>query len=329
MPSKAVVGSLLLLLIIQIGFTVNLFCQILNKPSLRPSPSTTRSPSVGEPPLNLKVNTNLVQIPVTVLNKADQALEHLSKDKFMLYEDGVKQAIAHFETGESPVSACLVFDSSLSMADKIRKSVEAISELLDAAVANDEYCLVRFGTWPEVIVGMTDRTKRVADEMKYLHPGGFTALLDAIYLGLGEVKHGHNMRKAIVLISDGGDNRSAHTVNQIKQLVREGDAQVYSIGILSPDDQMVSQEEINGPALMKSISHESGGRLFRIHEPNDLSIAVSKINTALRHQYILGYYPRDLHTDGKYRHITVKLDLPKGSPHARAYWRSGYYSPSE
>jgi len=334
MPGRGFLGPVLLVSITPIALIFNIFGQAPYPRSLNISKPTSSlsiavTPFTDESALRVKVNTNLVQIPVTVIDKTDQAVDHLGKDNFLLYENGVQQTISHFETGESPISACLVFDSSLSMADKIHKSIEAISEILDTAIGNDEYCLVRFSNLAELMVGMTDGTKRVANTLKYIHPGGFTALLDAIYLSLGEVKHGHNTRKAIVLISDGGDNRSEHTANQIKQMVREADAQVYSIGILAPDDQMFSPEEINGPALMKSISHESGGRLFRIHEISELPSAVTKINTALRHQYILGYYPKDARNDGQYRHITVKLDLPKGMPRVRAYWRTGYYSPSE
>jgi VWFA-related protein len=282
-----------------------------------------------EPALTVKVNSDLVQIPVTVTNKADQVVEHLNKEMFLLYENGVQQTIVHFESEEAPISACLVFDSSGSMANKLYKSVEAIHELLDAAIADDEYCLIPFSDRPEIIVGISNGSARVAAAMNRIYPGGWTALLDAIYLGMREVKRGHNRRKAIVLISDGGDNRSQHTQREIKQLVREADAQIYCIGILSPEVLLVRAEEIVGPSLMGNISRQSGGRLFRIHEIDELPSAIAKITMALRHQYVLGYYPKDGHNDGKYRRITVKLNLPKGTSGLRAYWRAGYYAPGE
>jgi Ca-activated chloride channel family protein len=297
--------------------------------SVLPERASEASPDVDKSAISVRVDTNLVQIPVTVTDKNDQSVINLSKDNFTVYEDGVQQAIAHFETGESPISACLVFDSSASMADKIHRSLEALSEVLDTAVAGDEYCLIRFSNSPVTMVGMTEGTTQVASALTRIHPAGFTALLDAIYSATQEVRRGHNRRKAIVLISDGGDNRSEHTIHQIVRLVREADAQIYSIGILSPEEQIFSQEEVNGPALMKTISHDSGGRLFRIHQIGDLPSAVAKVNAALRHQYLLGYYPKRARSDGKYRHITVKLDLPRGTPHARAYWRAGYYPPLE
>jgi Ca-activated chloride channel homolog len=279
--------------------------------------------------LSVKVNSDLVEIPVTVTDKADRVVEHLQREMFLIYENGVEQTIAHFETGEAPISTCLVFDSSGSMTTKLHRSVEAVHELLNAAISGDEYCLVRFDDRPEVMVRMSDGPAGVAAAMNRIYASGWTALLDAIYVGLQEVKRGHNRRKAIVLISDGGDNRSLHTRREIKQFAREADAQIYSIGILSAESLLVQPEEIVGPSLMENLSHQSGGRLFRIHRIDDLPSAVAKINAALRHQYVLGYYPKEAHHDGKYRRVTVKLNAPKTTSGSRVYWRAGYYAPKE
>jgi Ca-activated chloride channel homolog len=286
-------------------------------------------PAPRDAAVSLRVNSDLVEIPVTVVNKADQVVEHLDKEVFAVYENGVPQTIAHFETGEAPISACLVFDSSGSMRDKLHRSIEAVQELLNAAISDDEYCLVRFSDRAELMVSMSNGPASVTAAMNHIYPSGFTALLDAIYTGMQEVNHGHNRRKAIILISDGGDNRSLHTRQEIKQLVREANAQIYSLGIITPEALLVQPEEIVGPSLMESISHQSGGRLFRIHKVNDLPSAISRISLALRHQYVLGYYSKDGRHDGKYRRVSVKLNAPKTTSGLRAYWRTGYYAPSE
>jgi len=286
-------------------------------------------PAPGDAAVSVRVNSDLVEIPVTVVNKADQVIEHLDKEVFAVYENGVPQTIAHFETGEAPISACVVFDSSGSMRDKLHRSIEAVKELLNAAISDDEYCLVRFSNEPELMVKISNGPDSVARAMDRIYPGGFTALLDAIYAGMQEVRNGHNRRKAIILISDGGDNRSLHTRQEIKQLVREADAQIYSIGIITPEALLVQPEEIVGPSLMENISHQSGGRLFRIHKSDDLPPAISKITVALRHQYVLGYYSKDDRHDGKYRRVTLKLNVPKTTSGLRAYWRAGYYAPNE
>jgi VWFA-related protein len=292
------------------------------------APITVRAPA-DKAALSVKVNSDLVQIPVIVTDRADHVVDHLNQQVFSVYENGVQQTIAHFETGEAPMSVCLVFDSSGSMANKLHRSVEAVNELLTAAIPGDEYCLVRFSDRPEVMVRMSNGTSAVATAMNRIYAGGWTALLDAIYLSIEEVKRGHNHHKAIVLISDGGDNRSLHTRREIKQLAREADAQIYSIGILSPEILLMHAEEVVGPSLMENISDHSGGRLFRIHGVDELPSAVTKITMALRHQYILGYYPKHARNDGKYRRINVRLNLPKGMSGLRAQWRAGYYAPSE
>jgi Ca-activated chloride channel family protein len=280
-----------------------------------------------EAALHVKVSADLVQIPVTVMDKKDQVVEMLSQDSFSVYENGVEQTIAHFGLEETPISVCVVMDASSSMMNKLRKSVEAVYELLKSATTDDEYCLVRFSDWPETMVTMRVGPTEVAAAMHEIRAGGLTALLDAIYVGVDEVKRGQNRRKAVVLISDGGDNRSQHTQHQVRRLVREADVQIYSIGILSPENQLLSKEELNGPSLMKDISQQSGGRLFPIHKNEELRSATAKITKALRHQYVLGYYPKDTQNDGKYRHVTIKLNAPKGTPTLRAYWRTGYYAP--
>ena len=139
------------------------------------SPITVPAPA-NEAALSVKVNSDLVQIPVTVTDKEDQAVEHLNKEIFLVYENGVQQTIAHFEPGEAPISACVVFDSSGSMKNKLHNSVEAIHQLLNAAMSDDEYCLVRFSDWPEIMVGITNGSAAVAAAMNGIYPGGWTAL---------------------------------------------------------------------------------------------------------------------------------------------------------
>ena len=295
----------------------------------QPDSSVDAPASARDFALRLKINTDLVQIPVTVTDKADQIVSGLARASFTVYEDGVEQTIAHFGADQTPVSVCLVFDTSLSMSDKISKAVAAVNQILDNAAIDDEYCLIRFSDSPVTMVELSDDPTEVAAAMQRIHAGGLTALLDAIYVGTKQVRHGRNRHKAIVVISDGGDNRSRHTEREIKQLVREADVQVFSIGVLSPKDGIYSLEEINGPALMKGISRQSGGRLFRIRTLEELPGAIAKINLALRHQYVLGYYPKETRNDGKYHHVAIKLSPPKGSSGLKAYWRSGYYAPKK
>jgi Ca-activated chloride channel family protein len=188
-----------------------------------------------ENPLHIQVTSDLVQIPVTVTDKTDNVITDLDRDSFTVYEDGVEQTIVHFGLEEAPVSACLVFDSSLSMVGSLRTAIEAVNQILDTAALEDEYCLVRFSNWPEMMVKLSSGPGLVAGAIRRIFAEGSTALLDAIYLGIQEVKLGQNRHKAIILISDGNDNHSRHTEREIKELVRETDVQIYSIGVESSE----------------------------------------------------------------------------------------------
>jgi Ca-activated chloride channel family protein len=257
----------------------------------------------------------------------DRVISGLHSDSFQVYENEVQQTIAHFVLEEAPISVCLVFDASLSMSGKLRRARLAVSQILQTARPDDEYCLIRFSDRPEILVELTHGPQKVAEEMSRIDADGRTALLDAIYLGIGEITRAQNRRKALVVISDGGDNRSRHTQRAIKKLVREADVQIYSVGLLSPGYQLSTQEEADGPALLEAISEQSGGRLFRVHALESMQEAIEKINTALRQQYVLGYYPKSARNDGKYRRVTIKLNAPENFTGLRAYWRPGYYAP--
>lgn len=295
----------------------------------RVSIKTSAPTEVNEIKPDLKVNTDLVQVPVTVTDNLGRILEHLDRNDFTIYEDGVEQTIVHFSSEEVPVSMCLVIDSSGSMAGKFRKANEAILALLRYSNPEDEYCVVRFSDSPEVLVRMTRNSSQVTTVLNQIHPYGWTALLDAIHLSIQEVRTGHNQRKAIVLISDGGDNRSRHSEKSIKRLVRETEAQIYSIGIVAAEDKWMYPVQVDGSSLLRAISNESGGMLFLIRAVSDLPVAIEHIESALRHQYVLGYYPTAHKLDGKYRRVTIKLHSHDNSRPLKAYWRAGYYAPTE
>jgi VWFA-related protein len=277
--------------------------------------------------LTLKVTSDLVQIPVTVTDKSGRVVETLTKENFVILENGVEQTVAHFALDEAPMSVCLVVDTSLSMAAKLDKSVAAVNEFLSTSKPDDEFCLVRFSDSVDILVTLTKGPSQIIEAMHTIHAHGFTALMDGIGSGIEEVQKGQNRHKAVIVISDGGDNRSLRTQKQIRRLVRDTDVQIHSIGILVPESDMFSQAEVDGPSLLKRISRDSGGEPLLIKEITDLSAAIAKITMALRHQYILGYYPKEIRNDGKYRRVTVRLQPPRGTPSLRASWRAGYYAP--
>jgi VWFA-related protein len=184
--------------------------------------------------LNLRVETTLVLIPVAVTDSLNRLVLGLQKEDFHLSEDGVEQNVAHFSGEDAPLSVGLVFDESGSMDYKLRTSQAAVAEFLKTMNANDDAFLVEFSDHARLSVGFTADTDEIQHALKKAQPSGLTAMLDAINLALHEMKKARNSRKAIVIISDGGDNHSHYTAADIEVLVREADVQIYAMGVFEP-----------------------------------------------------------------------------------------------
>jgi len=179
-------------------------------------------------------------------------------------------------------------------------------------------------------VGFTNDTGAIQTALKAAQPGGLTAMLDGIDLALREMKKAKNSRKAIVVVSDGGDNHSQYTAAQIESLVREADVQIYAMGVFEPSLPFgLTPEEVSGPKLLSEITTQTGGRAFAAALTSDLPSVAARIAVELRNQYVLGYYPKNETKDGKYRHVEVKLSQPHGVSPLKAHWRLGYYAPTQ
>jgi Ca-activated chloride channel homolog len=302
---------------------------------LLPGPSlsqqaTTPQDAHRDTGLNLRVDTTLVLIPVTVTDSLNRFVLGLQKEDFHLSEDGVEQNVAHFSGEDAPLSVGLAFDESGSMDYKMRTSQAAVGQFLKTMNKGDEAFLVEFSDSAKVSVGFTGNTSEIQDALRKAQPGGLTAMLDAIDLALREMKKAKNSRKAIVIISDGGDNHSQYTAAQIESLVREADVQIYAMGVFDPILSLgLTPEEISGPKLLSEITSQTGGRAFAAQLTSDLPSVAARIGIELRNQYVLGYYPKNQSRDGKYRKVEVKLAQPHGVSALKAHWRLGYYAPSQ
>lgn len=283
-----------------------------------------------EKPSSIRVHSDLVQIPVTVLDRYDQSVVGLEKDQFKLYEDRVEQVISHFAMEDAPITIGFVFDASASMHNKLRQSREAVVKFLKAANAGDEFFLVLFNDHVQLAADVTTSTEEVQRRLMFIRPTGRTALLDAIQFSLGCMRKASNARRALIIISDGGDNCSRYTMSELKKLVRETDVQIYALGIFDPwDTRSQTPEELLGPALLRGLTKQSGGHLFEIEDIDQLPSVAAKIGEALRTQYVLGYSPKAMARDGKYHRVEVKLTQPRSSRKLQASWRRGYYAPVE
>ena len=288
------------------------------------------APAQINPDPTFRADTNLVVIPVTVTDTLNRFVLGLQQADFHLFEDGVEQDVAHFSGEDAPLSVGLVFDESGSMDYKLRNSRNAAAQFLKTFNTDDEAFLVEFGDNAKLSVEFTTHTEEIQSALKNAQPGGLTAMLDAINTGLHEMKKAKNPRKAIVIVSDGGDNHSHYTAAEIESLVRGADVQVYAMGVFEPILPFgLTPEEISGPRLLSEIAVQTGGRAFSASLTSDLPSVAARIAVELRNQYVLAYYPRNQARDGKYRKVEVTLSQPQGIPPLKAHWRLGYYAPSQ
>src|SRR2546427_12944111 len=275
----------------------------------------------------LKVDVDLVLVPVTICDPMNRLVTGLDKDNFSLFEGKEAQEFRHFSSEDAPVSLGVIFDMSGSMSSKIERAREAVVEFFKTANPQDEFFMVTFADKPEEISDFTQSVEDIQGKLVYTIPKGRTALLDAIYLGVSKMRQAKYPKKALLVISDGGDNHSRYTEGEIKSTVKEADLLMYAIGIY--DRYMSTPEEQLGPALLSELTELTGGRAFTIDNPNDLADVATKIGIELRNQYVLGYRPKNPAHDGKWRKIKVKLIAPKGLPPLRVYAKTGYYAPSQ
>jgi len=296
-------------------------------PSLPPQPPPVEGKVAlaARPNERIRVDVNLVLVPLTVTDPMNRLVTGLDKENFFLFENNSPQTIKTFSSEDAPVSIGVIFDLSGSMSNKVVRSRESIVQFLKTANPQDEFFVIGFNDRPELIEDFTSSVDDIEGRLEMVKPGHRTALLDAIYFGLNKMKDAKYPRKALLVVSDGGDNRSRYTENEVRSAVRESDVQIYSIGIF--DQYAPTTEERLGPLLLNDISEETGGRLFRVDDVADMADIATKISAELRNEYVLGYRPADEKHDGKWRKLKVKLVAPPGLPPLTVHARTGYYAP--
>ncbi|HTC33545.1 MAG TPA: VWA domain-containing protein [Bryobacteraceae bacterium] len=286
-----------------------------------------------------RADSTLVLVPVSVTDPSNRYVLGLEKEAFHLSEDDVPQTIRFFSNEDAPLSIGLLVDVSGSMGAKLETSRRAVIEFLKTLNAADEAFLVDFSDRAELAMPLTSNAEAIETKLTEVTSGGLTAMLDAVHTGLQEMKHAKNPRKALLIISDGGDNNSRFTATEIEDLVREADVQIYAMGVFEPVLSFglgkagaaagLGAAEISGPKLLSEIADQTGGRAMAASSLRDLPGIAERIGIELRNQYVLAYSPINKNRDGKYRKVQVKVDQPKALPALKARWRAGYYAPND
>ncbi|MBZ5625562.1 MAG: VWA domain-containing protein [Acidobacteriia bacterium] len=295
--------------------------QVAIQPREKPAPkgeARTQQPT-------LRVDTTLVLVPVSVNDPLNRPVSGLEKENFRVFDDSVQQTITQFAMDDEPVTVGLVFDTSGSMGAKLHRSRMAAMEFFKTANPEDQFFLVEFDSSPRLEVPLTSDTGKIEDQLIFSRSKGSTALLDAIYLALHEMKKSKMSKKALLVISDGGDNNSRYTPVEVQSVVRESDTLIYAIGVFGGGG---TPEEASGPGLLSHIAEQTGGRMYEA-DPVELPNIALKIGIDLRNRYVLGYAPQNQQRDGRYHKVLVQVIPPRGLPKLRAHWRLGYYAPAE
>jgi Ca-activated chloride channel family protein len=306
---------------------------ITPSPSAPKSPQSRGSETVADKipgpghPKPLVANVDLVLVPVTVTDSRNRAVTGLRKENFELYEDNRRQLIHNFYSEDVPLSLGVILDTSKSMSNKMELARQSVVDFFKTANPEDDFFIITFSDRPLLLADFTTSLEHIQNQLVYAVPHGHTSLLDAIYMGLTKIRRSRYERRALLIISDGGDNCSRYTPTEIKRIVEEADVELYGIGIF--DEVFKTPEERAGEQLLDAITEATGGRTFAIKDSKDLSHAASAIALELRNQYIVGYRSNNHARDGKWRRIKVKIVPPPEMPPLHVYSKSGYYSPEE
>jgi VWFA-related protein len=277
---------------------------------------------------SLRVDSNLVLVPVSVCDSANRPVTGLEREHFRIFDDRVEQTVTHFAMDDEPVAVGIVLDISGSMGGKLRLAREAVAQFFKSANPDDEFFLVEFNDTPRLVTPPTGDYAEIQNQLTFAQSKGRTALLDAIVLAMHEIKKSHKKRRSLLILSDGGDNASRYSEGEVRSLIRESDVLMYAVGLFESAGRSRTSEEASGPGLLSDIAEHTGGRHFPA-EVNELPDIAAKIGVELRNRYVLGYSPSDYQRDGRYHKVEVKLAPPRGLPKLNAHWRTGYYATAE
>ena len=298
-----------------------------------PTPAKIRhdTPAVTiQPGKIIRSEVDLALVNVNVTDPFDRMVIGLDQDNFRVFEDGVEQEIITFSSEDIPVSVGVILDLSGSMKNKIGKARAAMMEFFKTANIDDDFFLVGFNAHAELMSTFTRDPEYIQSRVLFAAPTGRTAFLDAVYLGLTYIRNSKHTKRALLILSDGGDNHSRHSRGEIKRLVREADVQLYAMGFYDPlGYQYRTAEEMHGPSLLEEITELTGGQVFPVEHLEDLPAIAAKIGAELRSQYVLGYTPSNHVYGGQWRKIKVKLRPPRGVLPLFVHAKTGYYAKAQ
>jgi len=309
-----------ILLVLLLGINgVKAHSQSLNEVHIA---SPTRSVAASRSGLRpVSVDVDLVLVPAVVTDSLNRPVTSLRKQDFTLFEGDSQQDIKYFNQEDEPISVGILLDTSGSMKKKYELARQALKEFFNNSNRDDDYFVVTFSEKPELLADTTQSIDQIEGELANVVPHGSTPLLDAIYLGLTKLKHSRYERRALLIISDGGDNDSRYHAKEIREMVQESEVQIYAIGVFPPFD--IAIEDMQGRKLLSQITEATGGRAAFLSSPEKLPEVATAFSRELRSEYVLGYRPSQMKLDGKLHRITVKVTSAVARP-VQVYYKRQY-----
>lgn len=287
-----------------------------------------QTPATGED--RIVVDTDLVQLDVTVIDQNNAPIFDLKKDDFQVFEDRIKQEIHTVSREEVPVSLGLVIDTSGSMRSKLQTVSDAARNLIRQMKNDDESFIAQFKAEPELVQDYTRDKRELEDAIDQLYTSGGTSLLDAI-VATADYAHqkGTQRRKALIVITDGLEKNSSVKEKEVMEAMREDEVQVYMVGFIDEEDDQRSlfgkSPAKKAKELLSRLAEDSGGRAFFPKDVSEMSAIAEQIARDLRTQYVISYYPTNADRDGKFRTVRVVVDS-KDKRKLIPRTRQGYYA---
>ena len=274
----------------------------------------------------IKIKTDLVTLTLTVTDLYGRYVSGLSKNAFTVFDNGIEQEITFFSDADAPASIGILFDVSDSMSgEKISKARKALEKFINTSHPSDEYFLIGFNSRAQLLLDRTRDGDAVLRKLTLVQTKGNTALYDACYLGIERVTRGTRQKKAMLIISDGQDNSSRYNFGEVRRLLKESDVTVYAVGIIDQADAG-SVTGMQGQAFLDELTSVTGGKAFYPQTDVELDEIFERIALELRHQYSVGFSPKDFKPDGKWHKVKVKVKPPRGISRLTVRTREGYYA---
>ena len=275
------------------------------------------------------ISRPLVLVPVKVTDELNRVVTGLDQNAFEVYEDKVRQNIVSFGRSDAPQSIGIVLDASASMGSSLERCRLAVGEILKWLSPADEAFLLELSDRPQLTVPMTRNADDIRSRLNLVDSKGRTALWDGVYLVLNTMEKAHNSRRALIVISDGYDNGSLYNAAEVGSLVRQADVRIYGIGIAEAGvARGRTAADLSGQEKLRYLSEPTGGRTIAVENTAELPDMAAKIGAEIRDQYFVEYSSGNEARDGKYRKISIRVIAAKGDPPLRAFWKAGYFAPT-